>query len=80
MLCSGNHNADIYILQAEAPPDVVSMISESQTNGIVPPSPPDSGLDQVDQPVSAKERAGLLMIQELIKRRLEVSTKTTSLG
>ncbi len=60
--------------QAEAPPEVVAMCTETATSKLskdpsIPPSPPES--DQPENGVSQKEREALTMIQELIRRRLE---------
>ena len=60
--------------QAEAPPDVVAMINDPPTKApTIPPSPPssESRPDQAESALSEKEKNMLLMIQELIRRRLE---------
>ncbi|KAI9826312.1 MAG: hypothetical protein M1832_000229 [Thelocarpon impressellum] len=62
-------------LLAEAPPEVVAMLDglSSGKPSAVPPSPPssDSRPDQPEQALSDKDKGMLLMLQELIKRRLE---------
>ncbi|KZF21478.1 hypothetical protein L228DRAFT_239453 [Xylona heveae TC161] len=68
----------INTLIAEAPSDVASlMIDSAEKASNTPPSPPasDSRLGQSEAgPVSDKERNTLLMLQELIRRRLETSS------
>ncbi|KAI9845227.1 MAG: hypothetical protein M1837_004982 [Sclerophora amabilis] len=69
----------ITTLIAEAPTEVVSLLSESVGKAsIIPPSPPssDSRPDQPEPALSQKERNTLQVFQELIRRRLEGATVT----
>ncbi|KAI9879463.1 MAG: hypothetical protein M1830_008510 [Pleopsidium flavum] len=64
-------------LIAEAPSEVVALCTETSNPNItkdpsIPPSPPAS--DQPEHGISQKERDALMIIQELIRRRLDGST------
>ncbi|KAI9864136.1 MAG: hypothetical protein M1813_003453 [Trichoglossum hirsutum] len=66
-------------LIAEAPPEAKAIFGESgHKSSMIPPSPPssDSRPDQPESVLSVEERNTLLMIQELIRRRLESAPTT----
>ncbi|KAI9809548.1 MAG: hypothetical protein M1827_006783 [Pycnora praestabilis] len=66
-------------LIAEAPPDVVDMIMEGSTikNSASPPSPAESEQAEQKKSMSKKDRATLLLFQDLIRRKLESDTMAT---
>ncbi|KAI9751417.1 MAG: hypothetical protein M4579_006082 [Chaenotheca gracillima] len=71
----------INMLIAEAPSDVISLVSETiAKESAVPPSPPssDSRPDQPELAVSQKERNTLLLLQQLITRRLNGGNAATT--
>lgn len=79
-------NSMVFAAQAEAPTDVVAMSNHEGTaladtaakkDPSIPPSPPESD-QQAEHGICEREKQTLLMFQELIRRKLEGGSATTT--